>query len=111
MSLSSTHGEAAGSYEIQGYVHGVEILSPTSPLKNYYLKVHASNNLTLTDNFRIFFFNIFSDARIPLYNYLLMNQVPQTLMKNLMECGALLVERLIMFLPLNINVLLSCCNY
>ncbi|XP_017253328.1 SH2 domain-containing protein B [Daucus carota subsp. sativus] len=38
VSLSSTHGEAAGSYEIQGYVHGVEILSPTSPLKNYYLK-------------------------------------------------------------------------
>lgn len=46
VSFSSTHGESAVSNEIHGYVHGVEILSQKSPVKNHYLKVHARNNLT-----------------------------------------------------------------
>lgn len=41
VSLSCTNGEADEDNEIQGYVHGLEVLSPTSSIKSYYAKVHA----------------------------------------------------------------------
>lgn len=103
VSLACTPGEADKNHEIQGYVHGVEVLPPTSSIKYYYLKVHASilqrvfisSKITcLLTSPSYLFIDFASDARIPHYNYLLIVQVPLTLKKTMTVCGALLVERL-----------------